>query len=299
MLLSAKKLTSLDARGNPGLSKGPKHRRDAKLTLLGQSLRLLNGREITPTEREFLVRMQTVRVQKRAAAAQRTQQQRQHLKTIASLGEGTVDHGFDGDAYSPTRGFSPTKSQGAGIFSPKDFPSSPNASSNDLILESTSSRRVSVASDRSPGGEKEEKDVGGGGEGAAAREGEDDDDVQIGAADAEEEEEETEEKTAAGEGEGEEDAAATAANDAEDEEEEEDPGPSGIDNGVQRKLDLDDDGEEEGEEEEEEAEAVGAAAAAADAAEPEGTPPAEVASPAPDPDPETPAAAAAEEEEDE
>ena len=199
MLLSAKKLTSLDARGNPGLSKGPKHRRDAKLTLLGQSLRLLNGREITPTEREFLVRMQTVRVQKRAAAAQRTQQQRQHLKTIASLGEGTVDHGFDGDAYSPTRGFSPTKSQGAGIFSPKDFPSSPNASSNDLILESTSSRRVSVASDRSPGGEKEEKDGGGGGEGAAAREGEDDDDVQIGAADAEEEEEETEEKTAAGE----------------------------------------------------------------------------------------------------
>ena len=35
VLLSAKKLTSLDARGNPGLSKGPKHRRDAKLTLLG------------------------------------------------------------------------------------------------------------------------------------------------------------------------------------------------------------------------------------------------------------------------
>ena len=99
-------------------------------------MRLLNGREITPTEREFLVRMQTVRVQKRAAAAQRTQQQRQHLKTIASLGEGTVDHGFDGDAYSPTRGFSPTKSQGARIFSPK-VPSSPNASSNDLILEST------------------------------------------------------------------------------------------------------------------------------------------------------------------
>ena len=71
VLSSAKKLASLDVRGNPGLAKGPKHRRDAKLTLSAPSLRSLNGRDVTATERAFLTRMQTVRAQKRAAAAQR------------------------------------------------------------------------------------------------------------------------------------------------------------------------------------------------------------------------------------
>ena len=90
VLLNCARLRSLDVRGNP-FAKNPKHR--DHVTLLSDSLQTLNDREIKPHERQFLIQLQTRRMQKREAARQRSQQQRQHLETIANLGEGTVDHG--------------------------------------------------------------------------------------------------------------------------------------------------------------------------------------------------------------
>lgn len=95
VLLNCSRLRSLDVRGNP-FAKNPKHR--DHVTLLSDSLQTLNDREIKPHERQFLIQLQTRRMQKREAARQRSQQQRQHLETIANLGEGTVDHGFDNPA---------------------------------------------------------------------------------------------------------------------------------------------------------------------------------------------------------
>ena len=84
---------TLDVRGCP-FAKNPKHREH--VTLLSDSLQTLNDRDIKPHERKFLVQLQTRRMQKRAAQQQQQQQQEQHLETIANLGAGTVDHGFDG-----------------------------------------------------------------------------------------------------------------------------------------------------------------------------------------------------------
>ena len=117
VLLNCARLRSLDVRGNP-FAKNPKHR--DHVTLLSDSLQTLNDREIKPHERQFLIQLQTRRMQKREAARQRSQQQRQHLETIANLGEGTVDHGFD----NPARDRSGSPRDG-----PDDLFDSPSASS--------------------------------------------------------------------------------------------------------------------------------------------------------------------------
>ena len=95
VLLNCKRLSELKVLGCP-FAKNPKHR--DHITLLSDSLTVLNGREIKPHERQFLIQLQARRMRQRRMQAQRSQQQRQHLETIANLGEGTVDHGFDAPA---------------------------------------------------------------------------------------------------------------------------------------------------------------------------------------------------------
>ena len=92
VLLNCKRLVEVKVLGCP-FAKNPKHR--DHITLLSDSLTVLNGREIKPHERQFLIQLQARRMRQRRAQAQRSQQQRQHLETIANLGEGTVDHGLD------------------------------------------------------------------------------------------------------------------------------------------------------------------------------------------------------------
>ena len=92
VLLNCKRLVEVKVLGCP-FAKNPKHR--DHITLLSDSLTVLNGREIKPHERQFLIQLQARRMRQRRMQAQRSQQQRQHLETIANLGEGTVDHGFD------------------------------------------------------------------------------------------------------------------------------------------------------------------------------------------------------------
>jgi hypothetical protein len=48
---------------------------------------LTNSQLLPPTSR---------RMQKRAAQQQQQQVEEQHMETIANLGAGTIDHGFDG-----------------------------------------------------------------------------------------------------------------------------------------------------------------------------------------------------------
>ena len=109
------KLRHLDVRGNP-LAKDPRHA--ARVAVLGEGLRTVNGVEVTTRERLFLARLERRRERtSRDRAGRRLgpgdetrarkdptpslrrvnshQHHQQHLETIANLGEGTVDHGFD------------------------------------------------------------------------------------------------------------------------------------------------------------------------------------------------------------
>ena len=112
------KLRHVDVRGNP-LAKDPRHA--ARVAVLGEGLRTVNGVEVTTRERLFLTRLERRRERtSRDRASHRLgpgdetrarkdpkdptpslrrvnshQHHQQHLETIANLGEGTVDHGFD------------------------------------------------------------------------------------------------------------------------------------------------------------------------------------------------------------
>eukprot|EP00227_Mantoniella_beaufortii_P008836 CAMPEP_0197575712 /NCGR_PEP_ID=MMETSP1326-20131121/1011_1 /TAXON_ID=1155430 /ORGANISM="Genus nov. species nov., Strain RCC2288" /LENGTH=360 /DNA_ID=CAMNT_0043138525 /DNA_START=265 /DNA_END=1344 /DNA_ORIENTATION=+ len=100
VLMNCRHLTTLDVRGCP-IFKNPKHREH--ITLLSNSITLLNDKEIKPHERKFLIQLQTRRMQKRASEQQQQQQQQQQEEGgggsgghgVAAIGEGTVDHGFD------------------------------------------------------------------------------------------------------------------------------------------------------------------------------------------------------------
>lgn len=109
------KLRHVDVRGNP-LAKDPRHA--ARVAVLGEGLQTVNGVEVTTRERLFLARLERRRERtSRDRAGRRLgpgdetrarkdptpslrrvnshQHHQQHLETIANLGEGTVDHGFD------------------------------------------------------------------------------------------------------------------------------------------------------------------------------------------------------------
>lgn len=105
------KLRDLHSVGNPFETTEKKTRE--KIIVLGESLVTLNDKEITTRERVFLKRLERRRGgeerrkkldspnsknQMMDSTLSRTnshQHHQQHLETIANLGEGTVDHGFD------------------------------------------------------------------------------------------------------------------------------------------------------------------------------------------------------------
>ena len=104
------RLKHVDVRGNP-LAKDPRH--EDRVAVLGEGLQTVNGREVTARERAFLTRLERRREARRdgkgfgkgstraggpESSLRRVnshQHHQQHLETIANLGEGTVDHGFD------------------------------------------------------------------------------------------------------------------------------------------------------------------------------------------------------------
>lgn len=128
VLVNCRHLVTLDVRGCP-IAKNPKHREH--VTLLSESLTMLNDRDIKPHERKFLVQLQTRRMQKRAAATSQQQVQDQHLETIANLGAGTVDHGFDGHPFGSSRA-SPTGSNFSAA-SPTNWATGPVGPSGSVV----------------------------------------------------------------------------------------------------------------------------------------------------------------------
>ena len=106
------KLKHVDVRGNP-LSRDKRH--EDRVAVLGEGLLTVNGREVTARERAFLTRLERRRDKSRDGKGESNrrrlgdvpepgkslrrvnshQHHQQHLETIANLGEGTVDHGFD------------------------------------------------------------------------------------------------------------------------------------------------------------------------------------------------------------
>ena len=103
------KLKHVDVRGNP-LARDKRH--EDRVAVLGEGLLTVNGREVTARERAFLTRLERRRDKSRDGKGESNrrradvsepslrrvnshQHHQQHLETIANLGEGTVDHGFD------------------------------------------------------------------------------------------------------------------------------------------------------------------------------------------------------------
>jgi hypothetical protein len=137
------KLKHVDVRGNP-LALDKRH--EDRVLVLGEGLVTVNGREVTKSERLFLTRLERRRDKEKslisvkgdsnrssAGVAEQTlrrvnshQHHQQHLETIANLGAGTVDHGFDYPGHGVLR------ERDAGLASPRSMgdlllPGSPGA----------------------------------------------------------------------------------------------------------------------------------------------------------------------------
>ena len=140
------RLRSVDVRKNPFAAAGRRHRDEAVVAARG--LVSVDGVAVTPGERAFLTELD--RRRRRGASTRReplgdggvgrehaSQQRRrldlvaqhhaQHLETIANLGEGTVDHGFDHpETFAEASGTRDAKTPGSPgspgeFFFPGDF----------------------------------------------------------------------------------------------------------------------------------------------------------------------------------